>query len=146
MKSISFFQNCQSKRSRRTTWQEVFDKIRGEELRMVTLEVRRAVAGRNNRTLHELKSSRLPAIMPCCDCSQGRDLGHVTRYTGYAQADFDHLTPERLRLARERLMADPHVLLLHTSASGKIFSGFLEFSFFHTFSYKPMNKSSFSIH
>lgn len=99
--------------------EDIAELIRGGSLRSVTLQLREAVSHDDLREAKRLKSAALPAVMPAAHCSEGhRDAAHVTELTGLAMADFDHVPPERMADARSRLMADRHVLLMHTSPSG----------------------------
>ena len=116
---LSIFGNCLEPKASRIGLDEVMATIVGPDLAMQTLNVRKAAEKNDMREVKRLKSSAFPALMPGCHCRGGSRLAEeVEELTGVCQADFDHLEGDRLREARERLRADPYVLLLHTSMSG----------------------------
>ena len=117
---FSVFDNCLATKSRQAGMDKIVATVKGLDLEMQTLEVRRAAEKSDARKMKQLKSSAFPAMMPACQCRGGSRLDEeVECLTGICQADFDHLEPDRLREARERLRADPHVFFLYTSMSGR---------------------------
>ena len=118
-KTITLFANCQNLESKELTWQEIYDLVKGDALKPQTRQLREAAAMGKTRDVAQLKRAQFPALMPSCHCREGeRSQNAVTSLTGVCQADFDHLDDARMQLARERLMADPHVMMLYTSMSG----------------------------
>ncbi len=128
-KTITLFANCQNLESKELTWQEIYDLVKGDALKPQTRQLREAAAMGKTRDVAQMKRAQFPALMPSCHCREGeRSQVAVTSLTGVCQADFDHLDDARMQLARERLMADPHVMMLYTSMSGHGLHVFYKYS------------------
>jgi len=130
METVTMFDNCLTKQCREVTWQEVYDMVRGEGLRSKTEAVRTMSAGldelaeeerrRREKEVKRMKSGWFPGLMPACHCSEGgRNLDYVVDYTGFCQADFDHIPRGELEAVRARLQEVPEVMLMHTSMRGE---------------------------
>ena len=124
------FDNCQTKQCREVTWQEVYEMVRSELLRTKTEAVRTMSAGldelpeeerrRREKEVKRMKSTWFPGIMPACHCSEGgRNLDFVTGYTGFSQADFDHIPAGEVEAVEARLREVPEVMLMHRSMRGE---------------------------
>ncbi len=128
--SVTMYDNCLTRQCREVTWQEVYEMVRSEALRSKTEAVRTMSAGldelpdeerrRREKEVKRMKSTWFPGIMPACHCSDNqRKLELVTSYTGFCQADFDHIPAAEVEAVKARLREVPEVMLLHTSMRGE---------------------------
>ena len=62
---------------------------------------------------------KLPAVVFAGDCRKGRFYAKTTERTGWAMFDFDNLTPEQARAARDLLGVCPWVAMAHITSSGR---------------------------
>ena len=128
--TVTMFDNCLTKQCREVTWQEVFEMVRSEALRTKTEAVRAMSSGidvlpdeerrRREKEVKRMKSTWFPGIMPACHCSDNqRKLELVTSYTGFCQADFDHIPADEVEAVKTRLREVPEVMFMHTSMRGE---------------------------
>lgn len=62
---------------------------------------------------------KLPAVVFAGDCRMGRFYAKTTERTGWAMFDFDNLTPQQVRAARDLLEVYPWVVMAHVTSSGR---------------------------
>lgn len=119
-KSIQLFQSCESNVSRRVDWQEMYDIVRGDTLHAATDAFRHLRSIDDVKAEKKCKASRFPAMLPACYCKEGgRKKDDIIGYTGYAQADFDRLSAERVEEIMLRIKTIPEVIFAFRSMSGR---------------------------
>lgn len=101
---------------KRLSLEQVFNQVRGPQLRHATGEIRRAIA-EGNPEKAKTQKMQLPAIAVSCDFPEERRKEQAGDYLAYALVDCDNL-PCPPSEYRDRCRVFPFVALAHVSASG----------------------------
>lgn len=101
---------------KRMTLEEVYKRIRSDELKFVTAEIRRLTAEQRHEEAHRLKMG-LPAFAVPALFPHQRLTEQAGEYTGHILVDIDELSTSPAQ-CKERCILIPSLALVHDSARG----------------------------
>ena len=117
--NITLFSNLYSKEAQgvidAAEWR---DAIRDGKYRAIVEKVRHFIDKGMKDEAREWKM-KLPAVVFAGDCRMGRFFAKTTARTGWLMFDFDNLTPQQVKAARDLLIVFEWVVMVHVTSSGR---------------------------
>ena len=117
--NITLFSNLYSKEAQgvidAAEWR---DAIRDGKYRTIVEKVRHFIDKGMKDEAREWKM-KLPAVVFAGDCRMGRFFAKTTARTGWLMFDFDNLTPQQVKAARDLLIVFEWVVMVHVTSSGR---------------------------
>ncbi|WP_291563403.1 DUF3987 domain-containing protein [Bacteroides sp.] len=117
--NITLFSNLYSKEAQgvidAAEWR---DAIRDGKYRTIVEKVRSFIEKGMKDEAREWKM-KLPAVVFAGDCRMGRFFAKTTERTGWLMFDFDNLTPQQVKAARDLLIVFEWVVMVHVTSSGR---------------------------
>ena len=117
--NITLFSNLYSKEAQgvidAAEWR---DAIRDGKYRTIVEKVRSFIEKGMKDEAREWKM-KLPAVVFAGDCRMGRFFAKTTARTGWLMFDFDNLTPQQVKAARDLLIVFEWVVMAHVTSSGR---------------------------
>lgn len=117
--NITFFSSLYSKEAQgvidAAEWR---DAIRDGKYRTIVEKIRSFIEKGMKDEAREWKM-KLPAVVFAGDCRMGRFFAKFTDRTGWFILDFDNLTPQQAKAARDLLIAFGWVVMVHVTSSGR---------------------------
>lgn len=94
------------------------DAIRDGKYRTIVEKIRHFIDKGMKDEAREWKM-KLPAVVFAGDCRMGRFFAKTTERTGWLMFDFDNLTPQQVKVARDLLIVFEWVVMVHVTSSGR---------------------------
>lgn len=117
--NITLFSNLYSKEAQgvidAAEWR---DAIRDGKYRTIVEKIRHFIEKGMKDEAREWKM-KLPAVVFAGDCRMGRFFAKTTARTGWLMFDFDNLTPQQVKAARDLLIVFEWVVMVHVTSSGR---------------------------
>lgn len=117
--NITLFSNLYSKEAQgvidAAEWR---DAIRDGKYRTIVEKIRSFIEKGMKDEAREWKM-KLPAVVFAGDCRMGRFFAKTTARTGWLMFDFDNLTPQQVKAARDLLIVFEWVVMVHVTSSGR---------------------------
>ena len=134
MDKVNYFETLFAKESVMLSWETVVTTMRSENMRQTTERYRllcrqhdEATARGDDVAAKRIKSDMAavkrssPGIVCQTVVEGGRNHSSIRAYTGTFMVDFDHVPPDQLAPALQKVKDDCHTLLLYTTLSGRGF-------------------------
>ena len=116
---ITLFSNLYSKEAQgvidAAEWR---DAIRDGKYRTIVEKIRSFIEKGMKDEAREWKM-KLPAVVFAGECPMGRFFAKFTERTGWFMFDFDNLTPQQVKAARDLLVVFEWVVMVHVTSSGR---------------------------
>ena len=132
--TVNYFETLFAKETVMRSWETVVTHMRSDTMRQTTERYRllcrqhdEATARGDDEAARRIKSGmadvkrNCPGIVCQAVVEGGRNHSCIRAYTGTFMADFDHVAPEQLAAALQKVRDDSHTLLLYTTLSGRGF-------------------------
>ena len=116
---ITLFSNLYSKEAQgvidAAEWR---DAIRDGKYRTIVEKIRSFIEKGMKDEAREWKM-KMPAVVFAGECPMGRFFAKFTERTGWFMFDFDNLTPQQVKAARDLLVVFEWVVMVHVTSSGR---------------------------
>ena len=115
---LNYFRGYTDSEPKTTTLEEVVRMIADDaSVRDLTEKHRHYLSMGDDKSARQCKRL-LPCFAVAVRFSGGKQLSHITGYTGLSIVDIDHVDPTRMAGVLAAIKSDPHTLLAYTTVSG----------------------------